>query len=272
LFHPQPLASDYLQDLPSVLFCKEKGKHKRPENYQLIKAQEHYFESKGKIAASRKLHGWLFALPESKRLLLLSHGNSGNMSGRLPLIEFLVNLGFSVFIYDYRGFGRSEGKPSVHGVLQDGLSAYDYVREALKGALGKDFSIALYGESLGASISSFIASRRDVSHVVLQSGFCDLRRIAIENFPFLRIYPSCFFPEPALSSVKALARVKVPLLVIHGKKDLVVPYHHALAVLEAHSGPRELLTLEETSHSDLLATAKELVAQKLQNFFAFESC
>lgn len=209
------------------------------------------------------LHGWWFKHPESARRLtvLVSHGNSGSISGRGLLITFLYRLGLDVFIYDYSGFGRSKGVPSVSGVVSDGLAAYDYlVSENVSPG-----DIILYGESLGAAVSTAIAAQRQVGMLILQSGFASLRRIATDLYPVLGIYRQWLYPPPYLDSVGLLAKSHPPLLILHGDRDAVVPVSHARALYDAASGDRSLTVISGGAHSDLLLVAPELVARAIED-------
>src|SRR5206468_3134820 len=106
------------------------------------------------------------------------------------ITRLMLLAGYSVLVYDYQGFGRSSGRPSVDGILSDGAAAFDYlVKER-----GIDpHRIVLYGESLGVSVAAHLSTIRDCGGLVLQSGFASLSRIACKHFPFLRIYPTALF-------------------------------------------------------------------------------
>ena len=230
-----------------------------------IEPEELYFNSFGDLDSKETLHGWYFQHPNNDApLVIFSHGNSGNLTIRAPLFQVLLESGASVFIYDYRGFGKSTGSPTVEGVYQDGLAAYDFV--VSKFALQAD-QVFLYGESLGAAVSSYIASKRKSAGLVLQSGFSSLRNIGGERVRALKLYPSWLFPMPGTSSRDILAAEHPPLLIIHGKLDKSVAFHHAQALYDCASQPKQLLTLPASGHSDLVATAKDTLKENLTAFF-----
>lgn len=214
--------------------------------------EEIYFASEGKFAGKAELHGWFFpatkASVDSGMTVLFSHGNSGNLGDRYTIVKWLTNFGLSVFVYDYRGFGRSEGKASVNGVAQDGLAAYDYL---LSRGIAPD-KIILYGESLGVAVSTFVAEKRHTAAMILQSGFSSLRRIALETFPLLQIYPKSLFPTPAFNSDEILANCNIPVLICHGQNDATVGVHHARKLFASAAGPKSLLVVENGAHSDLV--------------------
>ncbi len=231
-----------------------------------VEPEELYFNSFGDLDSKETLHGWYFQHPKPDApLVIFSHGNSGNLTIRAPLFQLLLESGASVFIYDYRGFGKSTGSPTVEGVYQDGLAAYDFVVN--KFGLSAD-QVFLYGESLGAAVSSFISSKRKAAGLVLQSGFSSLRNIGGERVRALKLYPSWLFPMPGSSSRDILAAEHPPLLIIHGQLDQSVAFHHAQALYDCASQPKQLLALPASGHSDLVATAKDTLKENLTAFFS----
>ena len=230
--------------------------------------EEVYFESEGKFAGKAQLHGWFFPSAKSSAdsgiTVLFSHGNSGNLGDRYTTVKWLTNFGLSVFVYDYRGFGRSEGKPSVNGVAQDGLAAYDYL---LSRGIDPD-KIVLYGESLGVAVSTFVAEKRHAAAMILQSGFSSLRRIALETFPLLQIYPKSLFPSPALNSDEILANCNIPVLICHGQNDATVGVHHARKLFASAAGPKSLLIVENGAHSDLIEDYEKEMSAALSDLLS----
>ena len=157
-----------------------------------IVGKEYFFKGK----SGQSIHGWHWHNPKAKYTFLFSHGNSGNLTIRLETSRHLLNAGASVFVYDYQGFGKSTGSPSVEGICEDAETAHDFlVRD-----LGlKESDILLYGESLGAAVSTYLSTVRECSGIVMQSGFSSLKRIAREHFPLLSLYPDLLFPRPSSS-------------------------------------------------------------------------
>jgi fermentation-respiration switch protein FrsA (DUF1100 family) len=232
IFHPYPFEPGTDQP-PKLAHCD---------------AQEVFFKN----GAGKRLCAWFFKLEGAKQVVLFSHGNAGNLSNRNQSAELLTRAGASVFVYDYSGFGKSEGLPTLEGICDDGLSAFKYLTETL-GYDAKD--IVVYGESLGAAVAAYISSQRECAGIIYQSGFASLRRVALEIFPFLRAFPRWFFPAQELDSTVILSKPHAPLLIIHGVLDLVVPYEHATALYAVACEPKELLTLPLSGHNDLASTA-----------------
>lgn len=222
-----------------------------------VRAEDVYFDG----TMGQKLHGWYFQKPGATFTVLLSHGNSGNITIRDRICEIILGASCSVFVYDYQGFGRSSGKPSVEGVCNDAEAAYD----CLTSELGIDAGqVILYGESLGAAVSTYLSSKRPCAGIILQSGFASLKRIAGEHFPLLNIYPGALFPKPPLDSVAVLKMPHPPLLLIHGEFDPVINVRHSRALYEAAVSEKTFLSLPNTSHADIWATAKSEVTAAIK--------
>ncbi len=225
-----------------------------------IARQDCYFSGPG----SPQLHGWFFDKPGAKKTIMFSHGNTGNLTGRLNLVRLLLETGSSVFIYDYSGYGRSKGVPTIQGICKDGVVAFDYLIQE-RGL--KPTDIVLYGESLGTAVSCEIAAERSCSGLVLQSGFSSLRKIGQETVPIMKIYPQVLFPKPFLNAVERVAsRTGYPLLIIHGSKDQVVPFSHAEEVYAAASEPKRFVQLPDCAHSDIWCTSPETFVSELKEF------
>lgn len=210
-----------------------------------------------------KLHAWYFALSGAEKTILLSHGNSGNLTIRKHLIDLLLESGLSVFIYDYRGYGLSEGKPSVPGIVSDGIAAYNYLLNEIQIPAE---NIILYGESLGAAVACQIASKCKSAGLILQSGFCSLARIGQEILPFIKYYPSILFPRPNLDSLSIIRKLDVPILVIHGVQDMVVPFSHAEEIFAQAKEPKKALFLKEAAHNDICSVAREEFLLSIEDF------
>ncbi|MBX9686552.1 MAG: alpha/beta hydrolase, partial [Candidatus Obscuribacterales bacterium] len=169
------------------------------------------------------LHGWYFHQSGSKYTVLMSHGNTGNIAGRPRLLESILKAGVSMFAYDYRGFGRSQGAPSVEGVIDDACAAFDFLVEK-RGCSPEN--IVVYGESLGAAVTCQLTLKRRSRGMILQSGFASITKISKHHIPLMHLYPAVLFPQPLLDSVAVLRKGHPPLLIVHGHKDSVVPFSH----------------------------------------------
>jgi len=182
-----------------------------------------------------ELHGWFFPAntnsPRAHLAFLVCHGNGGNISHRLGVCAALLETGANVFIFDYRGYGQSQGRPSEEGTYRDAQAAHAWLRQ--KGLRGEQ--IVAFGESLGGGVVSELALREMVSAVVLQSTFTSIPDIGAELFPWL--------PVRLLSTIRydthaKLPRIKTPVLVMHSRTDDLARFHHAEKNFAAANQPK----------------------------------
>lgn len=197
--------------------------------------------------AGKKLHAWYFENPGASRTFLISHGNAGNLTHRTALIALLLGTGASVFIYDYEGYGRSEGAPSVNGACESGEAAFKYLAQNLH---VDPQSIVLYGESLGTGITCQIAKKNSPAAVVLQSAFTSLPSVAAEKIFLFHLYPSWTYPVNTLDNLAYVRSKTAPLLIIHGMQDRVISEKNAEALLTAATNPKGIIRLNDTGHND----------------------
>ncbi len=177
------------------------------------------------------LQAWLFDGP-GERGLVFCHGNGGHRGGRIDAARVLRDMGFDVLLLDYRGYGGSKGRPTEEGTYRDAVAAYDHLRE--RGCT----SIAAYGESLGVAVSIELARRREVTALVLESGFTSIPEMGRLAYPWL--------PSGRLARVQYDNRVKIGalearLLLLHSPEDEIVPFAQAEALLAAAPPGTELV-------------------------------
>ncbi|TAJ91377.1 alpha/beta hydrolase [bacterium] len=192
-----------------------------------------------------RLNGWFVPHPGSPVTLLWFHGNTGNISHRLENIKLLhQKVKINVFIFDYRGYGRSGGRISEEGTYRDGESALRYLRTRedvdLKG-------IVFFGRSLGAAVAADLATREKCLALILETPFASIREMARVAFPFLPIGPLL---RTRYETVEKVKKIKVPLFVLHGDKDEVVPLEQGKKVFEAAPQPKEFYTIRGAHHND----------------------
>jgi uncharacterized protein len=211
-----------------------------------------------------QLHGWFYpALPppassaahdaaSAPRVILLCHGNAGNISHRLDTCAALLTTGVSVLLFDYRGYGRSQGRPSEEGTYRDAQAAHQWLER--KGFPGN--RIIVFGESLGGGVAAELAVRAPVGALVLQSTFTSIPDVGAELFPWL--------PVRLLASIKyatasKLPRLKVPVLVMHSRTDELVAFHHATRNFAAANQPKLFWELKG-EHNDALGERDNFIA------------
>ncbi|HOT27757.1 MAG TPA: alpha/beta fold hydrolase [Candidatus Ozemobacteraceae bacterium] len=188
----------------------------------------------------------LNAGPASRPVLLFSHGNAGHLGYRLARLEAFANLPVDVFLYDYRGFGRSDGRPSVSGVKKDAQAALAYLLNERKIPIER---VILYGESIGGGVATWLAGDHlaDIGGVVVESGFRSLKFRAASRFPI--IGPLVLSDD--LPSETILAKYTGPLLVIHSRDDRIIPFEDGKTLFDVcPSKKKRLCELTGAGHND----------------------
>lgn len=190
-----------------------------------------------------RIHGWFVPANDSRGTILFFHGNAGNISGRLESISIFHDLKLNVFIFDYRGYGNSEGKPSESGTYRDAEAAWNYLTQVRE--ISAD-EIVLFGRSLGGGPASWLADRVDAAGLVLESVFTSAVDLARELYPFIPVARLMHIRYPVMEHVK---KVDMPVMVAHSKTDEVIPYHHGERLFKAAKKP--VLWVEMTGgHND----------------------
>lgn len=182
-----------------------------------------------------KLNGWFYPAatnsPRSSMAVLVCHGNAGNISHRLGLCQALLATGVNVFLLDYRGYGRSEGRPSEAGTYRDAQAAFAWLRR--KGFAGNH--IIAYGESLGGGVAAELALREPVGGLILTSTFTSIPDVGKELFPWL---PVRWLSSIRYDTCRKLARIKTPVLVMHSRADDMIGFRHGEKNFAAANEPK----------------------------------
>jgi fermentation-respiration switch protein FrsA (DUF1100 family) len=203
-----------------------------------------------------RLHGWFFPAEanaaRAQHVLLVLHGNTGNICGRLSFCEVWLQLGLNVFLFDYRGFGRSEGTPSEEGTYRDAQAAHKWV--CAKGFEPRN--VIVLGKSLGGGVASELALREQVGGLILQSTFSNIPSVGAELFPWL---PVKRFHTIKYDTVSKLPRIRVPVLIMHSRRDQIIGYHHAERNLAAANDPKIFWEIYGNHTGTLEAGASEYV-------------
>ena len=207
-----------------------------------------------------RLHGW-WVPGRGPATVLFLHGNAGNVSHRLDSIRLFHDLGLSVFILDYRGYGSSEGRPTEAGTYLDAAAAWRYLT-ASRGIPAK--RIAILGRSLGAAVAAWLARLHTPGALVVESAFTSVPDLAQEVYPWV---PARRLSRYRYSTREYVAAASCPVLVVHGRGDRTVPFHHGEAVYRAATGARAFLALEG-SHNMAHAQESARYANGLAAFLA----
>ena len=193
--------------------------------------------------------------PQARHAILYSHGNAEDLGDLEPLLLRIRDAGFSVLAYDYPGYGLSGGRPSERSAYRAHEAAYRH----LTGALGVDPSrVILHGRSLGGGVASELAVRCPAAALILESTFTStLRVVAPRVFPFDRF-----------ATAPRLARIDLPILVIHGTEDRVIPFVHGQMLFQAARNAVDPLWVEGAGHDDVPLVAGESYFDALRRFSA----
>ncbi len=210
-----------------------------------------------------RLHAWYFAVPNAKKAILISHGNAGCIQHHFVLYPLLLQSRCSVFMYDYEGFGESTGSPNLTNVCEDAVASFDYMTHQMQWRSG---DVIIYGESIGAGITSELSKVRTAGGVILQSPFTSLPKVAADRLFYMRLYPQWSFPSPTLSNAEIMTRKHPPLLVIHGMKDEMLPYQYSEQIVAQAAADTTLVLLPHAGHTDVYKTDLNLTMPALNNF------
>jgi fermentation-respiration switch protein FrsA (DUF1100 family) len=196
-----------------------------------------------------QLHGWYIPAspderasrggpaPNAEFTVLFCHTNAGNMMYQLDSINIFYNLGLSCFIFDYRGYGISQGRPTEQGTYLDVRAAYRWLTKK-KGINPQD--VIIFGRSLGGSIAAYLAARTKTRGLVIESAFTTYRAIGRKFYPYMPIKWFARFDYPTIDYVR---KVRCPVLVIHSRTDEMIPFEFGLQLYEAANEPKEFVEL-----------------------------
>ncbi len=191
-----------------------------------------------------KLHAWFAPAESAKATLLLSHGNGGNISYRYLLMRSLQRRQFNVLMYDYRGYGRSEGTPGEEGIYKDGRAYFDYVLTLPEVDRQK---IILWGTSLGGAVATDVATHRPAAGLILESTFTSGQDVARILYPFLPVGP---LMRSKFNTIEKIKTLHLPLLVMHGELDEILPIGLGRRLYASANDPKEFYEISGARHND----------------------
>lgn len=186
---------------------------------------------------------WRAKAAAGQPTLLYFHGNGGSLVNRAERIRKYRDAGRGVFMMTYRGYGGSTGRPSERANVADAKRAYEMLRAL--GVSAKD--IIVYGESIGTGVAVQVAAEKEVAGVILDAPYTSIVDVAAMLYPYL---PARLLMRDRYETVKYLPRVKVPLLVVHGEADALIPVEMGRAVYRAANEPKRIATFPDAGHSD----------------------
>jgi uncharacterized protein len=210
-----------------------------------------------------RLGGWFLPADQADgRAVLVFNGNAGDRSHRAPLAAALARRGWSVLLFDYRGYGRNPGTPSEAGLAADARAARAYVASR---ADVDPSRIAYFGESLGAAVAVTLATEAPPAALVLRSPFTSLVDMGRLHYPWL---PVGRLLLDRFSSIDRIARIDSPMLVIAGDRDRIVPLAQSQRLYEAAREPKRLVVIEGADHNDLELLAGPRLLEEVSLFLA----
>ena len=235
----------------SIFFMPMEQEIQTPARLNLSYQDVYFHTSDGLV-----LHGWFLpAEGESQGTVLFLHGNAENISTHLMSVYWLPQQHFNVFLFDYRGYGQSEGTPSIGGLITDSESALHYVIN--RPDINSD-KLIVWGQSLGASIAVYTVAhspeRKRIKALIVDSAFTAYRKIAQEKLADIWLtwplqWPLSWLFYADYTPIKAIKRISpVPVLIIHGEKDEIVPFSHGIRLYEAAGQPKQIWLLPNAKH------------------------
>lgn len=192
------------------------------------------------------LQNWYVA-PQNKdkAVMVFFHGNAGNASHRLYKMDFLRKQGFGVLLLEYRGFGGNAGEATEEGLYKDGRAGLMWLQNDQNIPLNK---IVLYGESLGTGIATQMATEYKTAGLILEAPFYSFVSVAGVHYPMI---PVGYLLKDRYRSDKKIADINMPLLIIHGTGDLVIPISQSVALYKEASEPKKFIKVQDARHNNL---------------------
>lgn len=183
------------------------------------------------------LNGWYVPAAKSRLTILFCHGNGGNIMHRLDSVNLFHSLGLGCFIFDYRGYGKSEGRPTEIGTYRDVQAAYEWLTQTKR---VPPEQIVLFGRSLGASVASYQAGQAEARALVIESAFTSYPDIGAKFYPYMPVRPFARFKYNTLAH---LSQVRCPVLVMHSRDDELVPFEFGARLFEAAAEPKQFVEI-----------------------------
>lgn len=219
--------------------------------------EEHWIETPD----GEQLYAWYCRAPKPVASGVFCHGNTGNLTISADVIPHLLDAGFNVLFFDYRGFGKSTGRAGFRGVISDGVTAsrfHDKIRP-------QELPSVLYGFSLGGAVAAQVILRHPFDGLILQSTFTNLAQLSRVFYPRLPLH---LFAGRELDTLSVINRLQVPLLIVHGSADEVCPSSMANALFDACTAPKKIVFIEGALHKDIHLRDPDALIWAISQFIA----
>jgi hypothetical protein len=202
-------------------------------------------------ADGTRLAAWFVPAKDALGVILFCHGNAGNISHRLDSLEIFHSLGLSTLIFDYRGYGASEGDPTERGTYEDAEAAWHFLVRDRGIPAGE---IILFGRSLGGAVAAWLAARESPQALILESSFTSVPDLASSLYPF---FPVRLLSRYRYDTRKELQQIRCPLLVVHSPQDEIIPFSHGKALYESAPSPKKFLEIAGDHNTGFLRSKAE---------------
>jgi len=206
-----------------------------------------------------KLSAWYIPSPQRKGVVLFCHGNAGNISHRLDSIRIFHDIGLDVLIFDYRGYGKSEGSPGEKGTYLDAEAVWKYLMEEKHIPLKK---IVVFGRSLGSAIAAETVLRHGGGMLIVESGFTSIPDLGASLYPFL---PVRLLSRYSYNSLKKVKDIGIPKLFVHSPDDEIIPFSHGKRLFQDAAEPKQFLEIRG-GHNEGYMVSGTLYTQGLREF------
>ncbi|OGV48443.1 MAG: hypothetical protein A2X49_15945 [Lentisphaerae bacterium GWF2_52_8] len=219
-------------------------------------SEEYFLDSGGK-----KIHAWFIPHPQAQATVLFCHGNAGNISHWLDTLALYHDMKLQTLIFDYHGYGRSEGRPSENSLRLDVEAAWNFLTRE-KGISPE--KIIMIGRSLGGAVAAWQAALSKPGALVLESAFSSLPELAGELYPF---FPARLLARERYATIESLTQASCPVLVVQSPEDEIIPFGHGKRLFAAAKGEKTFLELEG-SHNDCYFSSMDSYRKGLDSFIA----
>lgn len=205
------------------------------------------------------ISGWFVPADSANGTVMLCHGNAGNISHRLDNVRIYNDLGYNILLFDYRGFGLSQGSPDEIGTYRDVQAAWDYLID--ERSIPPE-QIVLHGRSLGGALASYCAKENTPEFLIIESTFTSIPDICSNLYPWL---PARILGRVEYPVLEYVSEVKCPILVIHSTEDEMIPFEHGESIYEVANEPKRLLPIRGDHNTGFL-TSGQMYIEGLEHF------
>ena len=238
-----------------LAFFPTRGEDRTPATYGISFTPETVTASDGE-----RLRVWHMHAADARAQIVYFHGNGGNLSGWSDVLASLVHHGFDVIAFDYRGYGVSSGTPSEAGLYRDVDAVVGFVHERIR---QHELPLIYWGRSLGTTFAAYASATKRADGVILESGFPSMRSVLGSN-PVL--WALSWLSSYRFPTAQWMAQSQVPVLVLHGNRDSVIPYELGRALYDRIGGPKEFVTIEGGDHNDPVPADRETYWRAVTTF------